>query len=128
MTRNLALPGVLAIALLCGAPPAFAAGPADVSLPADPIALDHACMAVLWTELSDVSEGDDPQYTPPQIDNAIRPWTADAAAKENMSTDDEGSSQATMTAMENLTGDVDLYLKQVDYCLKNPPAAPSSNP
>ncbi|HVZ15455.1 MAG TPA: hypothetical protein VG894_13415 [Bauldia sp.] len=102
--------------------PAFAAGPADVSLPTDPAALDHACMAVLWTELSDVSEGDDPQYTPPQINDAIKPWTDDAAARENMSAEDEGSSQATMTAMENLTGDVDLYLKQVDYCLKNPPS------
>ncbi len=116
-----AFAGAVSVALGLWAVPALAAGAADVSLPADPIALDHACMAVLWTELSDVSEGDDPQYTPPQINDAIKPWTADAAAKEGMSTDDEGSSQATMTAMENLTGDVDLYLKQVDYCLNNPP-------
>lgn len=121
MLRKLALAGI-AVPLALGTP-ALAAGPADVSLPTDALALDHACMAVLWTELSDVAEGDDPQYTPPQINDGIKPWTDDAAAKEGMSAHDEGSSQATMTAMENLTGDVDLYLKQVDYCLKNPPPA-----
>ena len=121
MTGRHVLAGALCAALVCWALPALAAGPADVSLPTDPIALDHACMAVLWTELSDVSEGDDPQYTPPQVDAAIKPWTQDAAAKEGISAEDEGSSQATTTAMENLTGNVELYLRQVAYCIANPP-------
>lgn len=125
MVPHMKWTGILASIVVTGTylatAPALAATPTDVKLPADPIALDHACMAVLWTELSDVSEGADPQYTPPEINAAIKPWTDDAAAKENMSADDEGSSQATMTAMENLTGNVDLYLSQVAFCVGNKP-------
>ena len=120
MTRSMLIVVVVALAI---AAPALAADPAAVKLPADPAALDHACMAVLWSELSEVSEGYDPQYSPPQINDAIKPWTDDAAAREGISPDDEGSSQATMTALENLTGNLDLYLKQVAFCVENPPPA-----
>ena len=126
MTRLSLIAVVLALAATA---PAMAADPTSVQLPSDPAALDHACMAVLWSELSEVSEGYDPQYSPPQINDAIKPWTDDASAREGISPEDEGSTQATMTALEKLTGNLDLYLKQVAYCVDNPPPAkPGATP
>ncbi|HVZ15454.1 MAG TPA: hypothetical protein VG894_13410 [Bauldia sp.] len=115
---------VFAIGL--GALPALAAdGPGDVGLPTDVLKLDYACMARLWSEWQDINDGFDSEYNQDVLEDAIGPWSDDAATRTGRTPEEVAAGPEVKAEVDNLVDSVarDVFEQQLAYCTANEPVA-----
>jgi hypothetical protein len=117
--------GRVVLAIMVGVTvPAMAAGaPQAVGLPDDPLKLDYACMARLWSEWQDINDGFESAYTQATLEEAVNEWAGDASARTGRAPEDLAAGAEVKAEADTL---VDLleagkFAPQLAYCADQRP-------